>query len=41
MDLRIRLQKAPGNVEVPAPGMTAILGLGLIGMGCTRRRKTV
>ena len=41
MDLRIRLEKAPTSVEVPAPGITAIFGLGLIGLGYMRRRKTV
>lgn len=41
MDLRIRLQKAPTSVEVPAPGVTIIFALGIVGMGYMRRRKTV
>ena len=41
MDLRIRLEKAPTNIEVPAPGMTLIFGLSLLGLGYMRRRKTV
>lgn len=41
MDLRIAMQRAPTNVEVPAPGITVIFGLGLIGLGYMRRRKTV
>jgi hypothetical protein len=41
MDLRIKMERAPTNVEVPAPGMTMIFGLGLIGMAYMRRRKTV
>lgn len=41
MDLRIKMERATPNVEVPAPGMTMIFGLGLIGMAYVRRRKTV
>ena len=41
MDLRIRMVKAPTNIEVPAPGATIIFALGLVGMGCMKRRKTV
>lgn len=41
MDVRIRLERAPTSVEVPAPAATVIFGFGLIGLAYMRRRKTV
>lgn len=41
MDVRLRLERAPTSVEVPAPAATVIFGFGLIGLAYMRRRKTV
>lgn len=41
MDLRIRMERGITSTEVPAPTTTLIFGLGLLGLGYMRRRKTV
>jgi hypothetical protein len=41
MDIRIKMERAPTNTEVPAPAATVIFGFGLMGLAYMRRRKTV
>ena len=41
MDIRVRLERSTTTTEVPAPAASLILGLGLFGLACTKRRKTV